>query len=62
MIFAHDQRQYQRWLVERRAASNFATTGASGGGLEGAELEQVLYAMAHTNPDIVTIRTAPRTN
>lgn len=53
MIFAYDNRAHRRWLSAERARSS-ALTGR-GSGLAGADLEQVLYAMLHTNSDIVRV-------
>lgn len=58
-LFAHDAKAYSRWRARQVSG---ALTGAGGGGLAGAELEQVIAAMSVSNPDIVTIRTAPRVN
>jgi len=53
MIFAHDPKAYTRWRARQHSG---AVAGMYGGGLAGAELERVILAMAHTNPDIVAVR------
>jgi hypothetical protein len=54
-IFAYDRRQWQRWLAAWRIRPG-AIAGSTGRGLVGSELEEVIGAMAVTNPDIVRVR------
>jgi hypothetical protein len=54
-IYAYDQRGWQRWLAAARIRPG-SVAGRDGRGLAGGELEQVLAAMAVTNPDIVAVR------
>lgn len=45
MIFAHDQKQYDRW----RSAFD------EGRGLTGAALERAIAGLAGSHPDLVTV-------
>lgn len=57
-VVAQDAKALGRWRsLQARAQSvaSRAVHGTTGRGLAGAELEQVIYAMAVTNPDIVAI-------
>jgi hypothetical protein len=51
MIFAHDRRQYQRWLRQRPR-----TPGERSPGLTGAALERAILAIGAMHPDIVTVQ------
>jgi hypothetical protein len=63
-IIAQDRRALGRWRAHvarlgEPAARAGAVSGTGGGGLAGAELERVVFAMSRTNSDIVAIRHLP---
>lgn len=53
-VGAHNPRWYRTW---RQGKLRVATPAGRPVGLEGADLERTVYALLHTNPDIVTVRT-----
>lgn len=55
VVFAYEQKHYQRWLSRQRVAPS-AVRGSDGRGLAGADLERAVMALALSNPDIVQVR------